>query len=86
MVEHFSLKSISGLEVVQAYMRHIQYNAEEAVRNMLKTLSKKEGLAKVDTLRAIDFLDDGSEIVLLITIDRNDGSAVFDFSGTSSEL
>ena len=86
MVEHFSLKSISGLKVVQANMHHIQYNAEEAVRNMLKNLSKREGLDKVDTLKANDYLDDGSEIKLLITIDRKDGSAIFDFSGTSSEL
>ncbi len=80
MVEHYSL------EVVQAYMHHIQTNAEEAVRNMLKALSKREGLAEVDTVEANDFLDDGSEIVLRLTIDRRDGSAIFDFSGTGPEL
>ena len=80
MVEHYSL------EVVQAYMHHIQTNAEEAVRNMLKALSKREGLTEVDTVEANDFLDDGSEIVLRLTIDRRDGSAIFDFSGTGPEL
>ncbi len=80
MVEHYSL------EVVQAYMHHIQTNAEEAVRSMLKALSVREGLAEVDTVKANDFLDDGSEIVLLLTIDHRDGSAIFDFSGTGPEL
>ncbi len=80
MVEHYSL------EVVQAYMHHIQTNAEEAVRSMLKALSVREGLAEVDTVKANDFLDDGSEIVLLLTIDHRDGSAIFDFSGTGPEI
>ena len=80
MVEHYSL------EVVQAYMHHIQTNAEEAVGSMLKALSVREGLAEVDTVKANDFLDDGSEIVLLLTIDHRDGSAIFDFSGTGPEL
>jgi len=80
MVEHYSL------EVVQAYMHHIQTNAEEAVRSMLKALSVREGLAEVDTVKANDFLDDGSEIVLLLTIDHRAGSAIFDFSGTGPEI
>ena len=80
MVEHYSL------EVVQAYMHHIQTNAEEAVRSMLKALSVREGLAEVDTVKANDFLDDGSEIVLLLTIDHREGSAIFDFSGTGPEI
>ncbi|MDG1488232.1 MAG: hydantoinase B/oxoprolinase family protein [SAR324 cluster bacterium] len=80
MVEHYSLK------VVQAYMHHIQTNAEEAVRSMLKALSVREGLAEVDTVKANDFLDDGSEIVLLLTIDHREGSAIFDFTGTGPEI
>jgi len=86
LVEHFTLETAPGLPVVQAYMHHIQTNAEEAVRNMLKELSKREGLAEVDTVEANDFLDDGSEIVLRLTIDRRDGSAIFDFTGTGPEL
>ena len=80
MVDHYSL------DVVQAYMRHIQANAEEAVRQMLTDLSEREGLQEVDSLSAQDYLDDGSPIVLKITIDRRDGSAVFDFTGTGPEL
>jgi 5-oxoprolinase (ATP-hydrolysing) len=86
MVEHYSSEDVPGLPVVQAYMYHIQNNAEEAVRNMLKELSEREGLAEVDTVAAKDYLDDGSEIVLHLTIDRRDGSAIFDFTGTGPEL
>ena len=67
-------------------MHHIQNNAEEAVRNLLKELSEREGLAEVDTVAAKDYLDDSSEIVLHLTIDRRDGSAIFDFTGTGPEL
>ena len=86
MVEHYSSEDVPGLPIVKAYMHHIQNNAEEAVRNMLKELSEREGLAEVDTVAAKDYLDDGSEIVLHLTIDRRDGSAIFDFTGTGPEL
>ena len=86
MVEHFTMEKTPGLQIVQAYMHHIQSNAEEAVRNMLKELSLREGLAEVDTVEASDFLDDGSELFLRLTIDRRDGSAIFDFTGTGPEL
>jgi len=75
-----------GLEVVQAYMFHVQENAEQAVREMLCTLSEEHGLQPVDHLYAEDFLDDGSPIRLKITIDRNDRTATFDFSGTGHEI
>ncbi len=80
MVEYY------GLEVVQAYMRHVQETAEQAVRTSLCELSRNRGLARRDTVTSVEYLDDGSPIVLALTIDRNDGSAVFDFSGTGIEL
>ena len=80
MVDHY------GLEVVQAYMKHIQDAAEEAVRQRLRELSTSKGLAERDTIRAKDYLDDGSPIVLALTIDRKNGSAVFDFQGTGSQI
>ena len=86
MVEHFTMEKTPGLQIVQAYMHHIQSNAEESVRNMLKELSLREGLAEVDTVEASDFLDDGSEVFLRLSIDRRVGSAVFDFTGTGPEL
>ena len=75
-----------GLDVVQAYMTHIRDNAETAVRDMLKELSRELGLKEVDTLHAEDWMDDGSRLCLALTIDRRDGSAVFDFAGTSAEV
>ncbi len=75
-----------GLDVVQAYMKHIQDTAEEAVRASLIELSNLKGLRSRDSVSATDYLDDGSPIVLNLTIDRSDGSAVFDFTGTGQEL
>ena len=75
-----------GLEVVQAYMGHIQTTAEEAVRAGLKALSKRRGMEQVDSVTATEYLDDGSPIVLKLTIDQTSGSACFDFSGTGAEL
>ncbi len=75
-----------GLEVVQAYMKHLQDAAEAAVRTALRTLSERRGLPEIGTVAAEDFLDDGSPIRLRLTIDRGDGAAVFDFTGTGPEL
>jgi len=79
-VDHYSL------EVVQAYMLHVQDSAEEAVRNRLRELSLSKGLKEVDTIKAVDYMDDGSPIVLQLTIDRRDGSAIFNFDGTGPEI
>jgi len=80
MVAHY------GLEVVQAYMGHVQDAAEAAVRSRLTELSLSKGMQAKDTVRAVDYMDDGSPIVLSLTIDRADGSAVFDFAGTGPEI
>ncbi|WP_446011751.1 hydantoinase B/oxoprolinase family protein [Candidatus Electrothrix sp.] len=75
-----------GLEAVHAYMGHVQDAAEAAVRKALCELSLNRGMAEQDTVEAVDYLDDGSPISLRLTIDRRDGSATFDFSGTGPEL
>ena len=75
-----------GLAVVQAYMEHVQETAEEAVRDRLCEFSRSRGLKEIDTVTATEYLDDGSPITLAITINRKDGSAIFDFSGTGAEL
>ncbi|CAD6191905.1 unnamed protein product [Caenorhabditis auriculariae] len=76
-----------SLEVVHAYMDHIQATAEESVRNMLRKVGKE---IKEETgcsrLEASDFMDDGTEIRLAVDIDIDKGSAVFDFAGTGSEV
>ncbi|TIA88077.1 hypothetical protein E3P99_02806 [Wallemia hederae] len=72
-----------GLGLVQEYMLHIRDNAELAVRNLLRTVARNTGKTE---LSAIDYLDDGSPIALSITIDKEAGSATFDFNGTGPEL
>ncbi|MGB5684506.1 MAG: hydantoinase B/oxoprolinase family protein, partial [Candidatus Electrothrix sp.] len=75
-----------GLKAVQAYMGHVQDAAESAVRKALCQLSLNRGMAEQDAVEAVDYLDDGSPIRLRLSIDRRDGSAVFDFTGTGPEL
>ncbi|CAK9874903.1 unnamed protein product [Sphagnum jensenii] len=83
-----------GLEVVQAYMVHVQANAEAAVREMLKTMASRASALqsgsstdeKLVVLEAEDYMDDGSAICLKLTIDSIKGEAHFDFRGTSPEV
>jgi 5-oxoprolinase (ATP-hydrolysing) len=70
MVAHF------GLDVVQAYMGHVQDNAEESVRRVLDVL--KDG-------QFVYPLDNGSEIRVRITVDRRAREATIDFTGTSPQ-
>ncbi|WP_332879690.1 hydantoinase B/oxoprolinase family protein [Massilia sp. S19_KUP03_FR1] len=66
-----------GLDVVQAYMGHVQDNAEEAVRRVIATLN--DGSYHLA-------LDNGAHIDVAVTIDRTRRSATIDFTGTSSQL
>ena len=65
-----------GLEVVDAYMRHVQDNAETCVRRVLGVL--RNGTCTYP-------LDDGSEIHVEIRIDHDAERAEVDFSGTSAQ-
>lgn len=69
-----------GLDVVQAYMGHIQSNAELAVRDMLREVARqtRSRTGGVE-LEAEDRMDDGSPIKLKVTIDEEKGSAICDF-------
>jgi 5-oxoprolinase (ATP-hydrolysing) len=63
-----------GLDVVQAYMRHVQDNAEESVRRVITRL--KNG----------DFtlpLDNGAQIKVAVRVNAKNRSAEIDFTGTS---
>jgi 5-oxoprolinase (ATP-hydrolysing) len=71
MVEHF------GLDVVRAYMRHVQANAEESVRRVIGVLKDGE----------FDYpLDNGARIRVSLRIGEDRRSALIDFSGTSAQL
>src|SRR5688572_7383024 len=75
MVEHF------GLDVVRAYMRHVQDNAEESVRRVLEQMS---GVLKDGTFEMP--LDNGAVIKVKITIEGDRRAARIDFGGTSKQL
>ncbi|XP_067005081.2 5-oxoprolinase isoform X2 [Anabrus simplex] len=76
-----------GLDVVQAYMGHIQATAEIAVRDMLKEIGIRSlERTNKSILEAEEYLDDGSPIKLKVTIDTKTGSALCDFSGTGYEV
>lgn len=67
--------------VVQLYMAAIQQNAEVAVRAFLKQTLRDRG----PILLAEDYMDNGSILKLKVYLEE-DGSATFDFTGTSCEL
>jgi 5-oxoprolinase (ATP-hydrolysing) len=71
MVAHF------GLDVVQAYMKHVQDNAEEAVRRVITALT--DGAFEVP-------LDNGAVIKVAIRLNQADRCAEIDFTGTSAQL
>jgi 5-oxoprolinase (ATP-hydrolysing) len=71
MIDHF------GLEVVNAYMRHVQDNAEEAVRRVIDALD--DGSYRYE-------MDSGAVICLRITVDHEQRCATLDFTGTSPQL
>ncbi|MET8894582.1 hydantoinase B/oxoprolinase family protein [Streptomyces albogriseolus] len=66
-----------GLDVVQAYMRHVQDNAEEAVRRVIDALDDGEYAYETDS---------GAVIRVQVSVDRADRSATVDFTGTSPQL
>ncbi|HEY2969806.1 MAG TPA: hydantoinase B/oxoprolinase family protein, partial [Casimicrobiaceae bacterium] len=70
MVAHFSL------DVVRAYMKHVQDNAEEAVRRVLGAL--KDGHFAYE-------MDSGARISVTIRVDRERRTAKIDFTGTSPQ-
>lgn len=69
MVAHF------GLDVVEAYMGHVQDNAAESVRRVLERLP--------DTSAYEYPTDTGQVIKVKITVDRQKREATVDFTGTS---
>lgn len=80
-----------GLDVVLAYMQHIQENAEVAVREMLMARAAEFAPEALDAdgkavLSAVDYLDDGSPICLKVSITPGNGDATFDFAGTGDEI
>ena len=70
MVAHF------GLDVVLAYMKHVQDNAEESVRRVIESLSDGEFEYEMDF---------GAKVKVAITVHPETRSATVDFTGTSPQ-
>ena len=71
MTEHF------GLDVVHAYMGHVQDNAEESVRRVIGEL--RDGRRRYE-------MDGGAVINVAVRVDRAARRAEIDFTGTSAQL
>ncbi|MEM9011301.1 MAG: hydantoinase B/oxoprolinase family protein [Pseudomonadota bacterium] len=76
MVAHF------GLDVVQAYMGHVQDNAEECVRRAITALSDADYVYHMDP----GYDGEDRAIHVKIRVDRAARSAVVDFTGTTAQL
>ncbi len=65
-----------GLDVVRAYMGHVQDNAEEQVRRVLGKLTDGHFISEIDA---------GGQIEVAVRVDRDARTAVIDFTGTSPQ-
>ncbi|MEE2689766.1 MAG: hydantoinase B/oxoprolinase family protein [Pseudomonadota bacterium] len=65
-----------GLDVVHAYMRHVQDNAEEQVRRVIDVMQDGEFTYPTD---------EGAKIKVKITFNKEARSATVDFTGTSAQ-
>jgi 5-oxoprolinase (ATP-hydrolysing) len=70
MVGHF------GLNVVRAYMKHVQDNADESVRRVIESLHNSSFSYEADQ---------GNVVAVKITVDRKKREATVDFTGTSPQ-
>ncbi|MDJ0685258.1 MAG: hydantoinase B/oxoprolinase family protein [Alphaproteobacteria bacterium] len=71
MIEHFTWP------VVEAYMGHVQDNAEESVRRVIGAL--KDGAFTYP-------MDNGGQVAVSISVNREERSAILDFSGTTGAM
>ena len=71
MVDHF------GLDVVRAYMGHVQENAAESVRRVITALH--DGAYTYE-------LDNGAKVSVTVRVNRQQRTAEIDFTGTSGQL
>jgi len=65
-----------GWPQVSAYMRHVRDNAEESIRQVIDRIA--DGSITYS-------MDDGSQLVIGVTVDRANRSATIDFTGTSAQ-
>ncbi|QJQ32135.1 5-oxoprolinase [Sphingomonas lacunae] len=69
--------ALYGADTISAYMRHGQAQAEEAVRRLV---------ARLDDGAFNYAMDNGAEVRVKVTVDREARSVTIDFTGTSATL
>ena len=77
-----------GALTVQNYMRHVRDNAELAIRKAIANLVTETGKGEKekDERKFIYPIDNGSQIVVSVSLDANARTAKIDFTGTSAQL
>lgn len=65
-----------GLDLVHAYMQHVQDYAEEQVKRVLATLKSGQYLYR---------MEDGAAIAVRVDVDHKSRTTVIDFKGTSAQ-
>jgi 5-oxoprolinase (ATP-hydrolysing) len=82
MVSHY------GAATVQAYMGFVRDNAELSIRKAIAKLVKEKGKGKKekDERSFVYPVDNGSQIVVSVSLDGVNRSAKIDFTGTSAQL
>ena len=68
--------ALFGLNVVHAYMKHVQDNADESVRRVIERLHDSEFSYEADQ---------GNVVKVKITVDKKKREATVDFTGTSPQ-
>lgn len=77
VLELFRMVDYYGEKVVRAYMKYVQDNAEQHVRNAISRLKDGSFCLK---------MDNGAQVQVKITIDQRHHKAKIDFTGTSAQL
>ena len=65
-----------GIKTIESYMQHVQDNAEESIRKVIKNLNS--GTFEVK-------MDNNAKIKIKIIVNKKSRTATFDFKGTSSQ-
>jgi 5-oxoprolinase (ATP-hydrolysing) len=74
--ELHKMVALFGLNVVHAYMKHVQDNADESVRRVIEKLHDSEFSYEADQ---------GNVVKVKITVDKKKREATVDFTGTSPQ-
>ncbi|MCL1493755.1 MAG: hydantoinase B/oxoprolinase family protein [Pseudanabaena sp. Salubria-1] len=82
MVAHY------GVATAQSYMGHVRDNAELAIRKAIASLGKEKVKGKKEKYeqKFVYPIDNGSQIVVSVSLNTEDRTAKIDFTGTSAQL